>query len=109
MRIKRALRERDAIALTIRAKRNYFETSEKPLYAQASCSDIVECEDFIDRMAASRTVFSKPDMLAVFELVRGKFCELLADGRYVKIPLGAALPVAKGNMGVPRPKPSGLA
>jgi hypothetical protein len=77
--------------------RNHLGTSEKPYYALASWSEVVDSEAFIDRMAAGRTTLSKTDIVAVFQLAREELARLLADGCYVKTPLGAALPVAKGS------------
>lgn len=85
------------MSLTIRTMRNHLGTSEKPYYALASWSEVVDSEAFIDRMAAGRTTLSKTDILAVFQLAREELARLLADGCYVKTPLGAALPVAKGS------------
>lgn len=85
------------MSLTIRAMRNHLGTSEKPYYALASWSEVVESEAFIDRMAAGRTTISKTDILAVFQLAREELARLLAEGCYVKTPLGAALPVAQGS------------
>lgn len=84
------------MALTIRTMRNHLGTSDKPYYALASVSELVECEAFIDRMASGRTTISKTDIIAVFQLAREELGRLLAEGCYVKTPLGAALPVAKG-------------
>ncbi len=85
------------MALTIRAMRNNLGTSESPYYALASWSDVVESEDFIDRMAKGRTTLSKTDIVAVFQLAREELVRLLAEGCYVKTPLGAALPIASGR------------
>lgn len=86
------------MALTIRTMRNHLGTSDKPYYALASASEMVECEAFIDRMASGRTTLSKTDIVAVFQLAREELGRLLADGCYVKTPLGAALPVARGAL-----------
>jgi len=83
--------------LTIRAMRNHLGTSEYPYYALASWYDFIDSDAFIDRMAAGRTTLSKTDIVAVFQLAREELTRLLADGYYVKTPLGAALPVAKGS------------
>ena len=48
-------------------------------------------------MAAGRTTLTKTDIIAVFQLAREELARLLAEGCYVKTPLGAALPVAKGR------------
>jgi hypothetical protein len=89
------------MALTIRAMRNNLGTSDSPYYALATWSEVVENETFIDRMAAGRTTLSKTDILAVFQLAREELGRLLAEGCYVKTPLGAALPVAKGRLDSP--------
>jgi hypothetical protein len=83
--------------LTIRAMRNHLGTSEYPYYALASWYEFIDSEAFIDRMAVGRTTLSKTDIIAVFQLAREELARLLADGCYVKTPLGAALPVAKGS------------
>jgi len=85
------------MALTIRAMKNNLGTSENPYYALASWSGIVESDDFLNRMAQARTTLSKTDILAVFQLAREELVRLLAEGNYVKTPLGAALPVASGS------------
>jgi hypothetical protein len=77
--------------------RNNLGTSESPYYAFAAWSETVGSEGFIDRMAAGRTTLSKTDIIAVFQLAREELGRLLAEGRYVCTPLGAALPVAKGK------------
>jgi hypothetical protein len=84
------------VSLTIRAMRNHLGTSDKPFYALASVSEIIQSETFIDRMASSGTSVSKPDIIAVFQLAREELGRLLAEGCFVKTPLGVALPVAKG-------------
>jgi hypothetical protein len=89
------------MSLTIRAMRNHLGTSEKPFYALASWSGVVDSDAFIDRMAAGRTTLSKTDIIAVFQLAREELGRLLADGCYVKTPLGAALPVVKGGFFFP--------
>jgi hypothetical protein len=89
------------MALTIRAMRNNLGTSESPYYALASWSELVDCDAFINRMAAGRTTLSKTDILAVFQLAREELGRLLADGCYVKTPLGSAIPIAKGRLASP--------
>jgi hypothetical protein len=81
--------------------KNNLGTSDDQFYALASWSELVESEAFIDRMAAGRTTLSKTDIVAVFQLAREELCRLLAEGCYVKTPLGAALPVAKGRFRSP--------
>ncbi len=85
------------MSLTIRAMRNHLGTSEYPYYALASWYEFIDSDAFMDRMAAGRTTLSKTDIIAVFQLAREELARLLADGCYVKTPLGAALPVAKGS------------
>ncbi|MGO8693597.1 MAG: DNA-binding domain-containing protein [Rectinemataceae bacterium] len=85
------------MAVTIRAMRNNLGTSESPYYALASWSRVVESQAFMDRMAAGRTTLSMTDIIAVFQLAREELGRLLAEGCYVKTPLGAALPVARGR------------
>ena len=85
------------MSLTIRAMRNHLGTSEYPYYALASWYEFIDSDAFVDRMAAGRTTLSKTDIVAVFQLAREELARLLADGYYVKTPLGAALPVAKGS------------
>jgi len=85
------------MALSIRAMRNNLGTSTSPYYALASWSSVVDSEAFMDRMAAARTTISKTDILAVFQLAREELGRLLAEGCYVKTPLGAALPMARGK------------
>ena len=85
------------MSLTIRAMRNHLGTSEYPYYALASWYEFINSDAFMDRMAAGRTTLSKTDIIAVFQLAREELARLLADGCYVKTPLGAALPVAKGS------------
>jgi len=96
------------MALRIRAIRNNLRSGPNPWYALASWSDTIESEAFIDRMAAGRTTLSKTDILAVCQLAREELTKLLAEGCYVKTPLGAALPVATGALSSPdepfRPK-----
>jgi len=84
------------MALRIRAIPNNLKSGGKPYFAYASTSDLVESEEFIDRMAAGRTTLSKTDILAVFQLAREELSGLLAEGCYVKTPLGSAYPVARG-------------
>lgn len=89
------------MALRIRAIPNNLKTGDKPYFAYASSSDLIESEEFIDRMAAGRTTLSKTDILAVFQLAREELSCLLADGCYVKTPLGSAYPVARGAFASP--------
>jgi len=86
------------MALTIRAMRNNLGKGSSPYYALASWSGIVEPEDFIDRMAAMPTTLSKTDIVAVFQLAREELSGLLAEGYYVKTPLGSAIPRASGKL-----------
>ncbi|HUX42420.1 MAG TPA: DNA-binding domain-containing protein [Rectinemataceae bacterium] len=99
------------MALRIRAIRNNLRSGPNPWYALASWSDTIESEAFIDRMAAGRTTLSKTDILAVCQLAREELTKMLAEGCYVKTPLGAALPVATGVLTSPdepfRPKAPG--
>ena len=89
------------MALTIRAIRNNLGSGARPWYALASWSELIESDAFIDRMAAGRTTLSKTDILAVFQLAGEELTKLLAEGCYVKTPLGAALPVATGALSAP--------
>ncbi|MGA2548345.1 MAG: DNA-binding domain-containing protein [Rectinemataceae bacterium] len=89
------------MALKIRAVRNNLGTSESPYYALAAWSELIETEDFIDRMAAGRTTLSKTDIVAVFQLAREELTHLLAEGCYVKTPLGSAIPRATGKLDSP--------
>jgi hypothetical protein len=99
------------MALRIRAARNNLATSESPYYALAIWSEVVDCDKFIDRMAAGRTSFSKTDIVGVFQLAREELARLLAEGCYVNTPLGAAMPRASGKLDSPsgrfRPKSEG--
>ena len=85
------------MALSIQAVRNTFGTSDRPYYAQASWTQSIDCERFIDRMAHARTTLSKTDIVAVFQLAREELASLLAEGYYVATPLGAAIPRASGT------------
>jgi hypothetical protein len=69
-----------------------------PPCALASWSCLVEGDGFIERMAAGRTTLSKTDIIAVFQLAREELTRPLAEGCYVKTPLGSALPGATGKM-----------
>jgi hypothetical protein len=89
------------MALKIRAMKSNLGTSKRAWFAQASWSRLVDSEAFINRMAAARTTISKTEILAVFQLAREELCSLLAEGCYVKTPLGAVLPVAGGSFGSP--------
>ena len=85
------------MALTIRAARNTFGTSDRPYYARASWGTAVDTERFIDRMAEGRTTLSKTDILAVFQLEREELATLLSEGCSVRTPLGTAMPRASGT------------
>jgi hypothetical protein len=87
-----------SMALAIRAMRNNLGKGASPYYALASWSGLVESEDFIDRMAATPTTLSKTDIVAVFQLAREELSSLLAEGYYVKTPLGSAIPRASGKL-----------
>jgi hypothetical protein len=89
------------MSLKIRAARNNLGTSESAFYAFASWSTVVESDDFIDHMASGRTTLSKTDIIAVFQLAREELVRLLADGCYVKTPLGSAIPRASGKLDSP--------
>jgi hypothetical protein len=89
------------MALLIRAARNNLTTSESPYYALASWPEVIDCDKFIDRMAAGRTSFSKADIVGVFQLAREELARLLAEGCYVNTPFGAAVPMASGKLESP--------
>jgi hypothetical protein len=89
------------MALRIRAARNNLGTSESAFYALAAWSEVVESDDFIERMALGRTTLSKSDIMAVFQLAREELARLLAEGCYVKTPLGSAIPRASGKLKSP--------
>jgi hypothetical protein len=93
--------EEGAMPLRIRATRNNLGTSDSPYYALASWSEIIESDEFIARMASGRTTLSKTDIIAVFQLAREELGRLLAEGCYVKTPLGSAIPRASGKFGSP--------
>lgn len=89
------------MALSVRAARNNLGTSDSRYYALASWSEVVDCDRFVERMAAGRTTFSKAEILGVFQLAREELISLLADGCCVKTPFGTATPRASGTFSTP--------
>jgi hypothetical protein len=87
--------------LTIIPLKNHLSTSSNPYYVHAEWSDRVEYQTLVDIMAAGRTTLTKPDITGCLQLFVEELMKLVADGKYVKTPIGAFCLGASGKLDSP--------
>lgn len=89
------------MALTISARKNTLTGQSRAWRFHTSHEAIVSCEDLIDLMAGSRTTLSKPDLVASMALLTETIAALVAEGKFVKTPLGDFYLCAVGTIDKP--------
>jgi hypothetical protein len=85
------------MALSVTALKNHLSNCTKPYLVHTEWSEIVEFEKLVELMAASHTTLAKPDIKACAELFMEQAVKLLAEGKYVKTPIGALYLCASGK------------
>jgi len=86
------------MSLSVVALKNHLATSQSPYYVRTSWADTVEYPELVDLMAKGRTTLTKPDIAGCLELLTEEVTKLVADGKYVKMPLGAFYLCASGTL-----------
>jgi hypothetical protein len=89
------------MSLSVVALKNHLATCENPYYAHTEWSATVEYEKLVDIMATGRTTLTKPDIRGCIELLVEEIVKLVADGKYVKTPLGSFYLCASGKFDSP--------
>lgn len=84
--------------LSIYAIVNSLRTCLHPYLIRSSTSDTVELSELINTMAQGRTTLSKPDISGCLQLFVEELVKLVADGKYVKTPVGAFYLAASGKL-----------
>jgi hypothetical protein len=75
--------------LKISTSKNHLGTSEKPFTVRTESSGRVEFEELVSIMAEGRTTITAPDIAGTLMLLKEELAKLVADGRYVKTPIGS--------------------
>jgi hypothetical protein len=76
------------MALTIGARVNTLVGGKKSVRFHTRHQGIIDYDELITIMSAARTTVSKPDLVAVVTLLTETISNLVADGNFVKTPLG---------------------
>ena len=84
--------------LSISALRNHLASCEKPFYVHSSNAGTIEYEDLLDRLADGRTTITRPDAMAVIQLLMMEMEKALSFGHVVKLPFGSFYLVASGTL-----------
>ncbi|HUX39960.1 MAG TPA: DUF4469 domain-containing protein [Rectinemataceae bacterium] len=82
----------------ISARANNLTGARRPWRFHTRHDGIVEFEQLVELMARARTTLSKPDILAVVTLYSEIVTSLVADGKFVKTPLGDYYLTAVGGV-----------
>jgi hypothetical protein len=86
------------MSLTVIPRKNHLKTIDDPFIVRSCCSGTVEVDELIDIMAKGRTTLSKPDIAGCLKLLEEELSRLLADGKYVKTPMGSFYLSAAGKL-----------
>lgn len=76
------------MSLTVGARRNTLVGGAKAVRFHTRHRSIVDYTRLVDIMADARTTLSKPDLVAAVALLTETISSLVADGEFVKTPLG---------------------
>lgn len=90
---------RVGMALTVGIRENTLSGTKKAWRFHTSHDEIVEFDELLRIMARSRTTRSAPDLGAAFTLISETIERLVADGKFVKTPLGDYYVTATGSAG----------
>lgn len=85
------------MALTVGIRKNTLSGTKKAWRFHTSHDEIVEFEELLRIMAQSRTTLSAPDLGAAFALISETVERLVAEGKFVKTPLGDYYVTATGS------------
>jgi hypothetical protein len=77
---------------------NYLKTCVQPYLVRSTTSDTVEPGELVDIMASGRTTLTKPDITGCLQLFTEELIKLVADGKYVKTPIGSFYLSASGRL-----------
>jgi hypothetical protein len=74
--------------LTVSVRKNTLVGRNRNYRFHSSCEARVGCDELMNIMSRSRTTLSKPDIIACMKLLTETISALVADGNFVKTPLG---------------------
>lgn len=77
------------MALTVGARKNTLAGKTKEFRFHASCSGSVETDEFIDMLSKSSSALSRDEIKEALALIARTLASLVADGNYVRTPIGA--------------------
>jgi hypothetical protein len=86
------------MSLTVVPAKNYLPTRTTPYIVRTTWADTVEYSELVDIMAKGRTTLTKPDITGCIELLLEEIAKLVADGKYVKTPIGSFYLCASGKL-----------
>ena len=89
------------MALVVAALKNHLSNCESPYIVHTSWSDTIDTEELVSIMANGRTTLTKPDITGCLTLLTEEIVKLLADGKYVRTPLGSFYLCASGKLDAP--------
>ena len=89
------------MALSVTPLKNHLATCATAYLVHSSCSDTVEYSELVNIMAKGRTTLTKPDIAGCIQLFLEEIEKLVADGKFVKTPLGSFYLCASGKMETP--------
>ena len=81
----------------ITTSKNYLGKGDKPFFVRTESSGRVEFEELVRIMAKGRTTITAPDIAGTLMLFQEELAKLVADGRYVKTPIGSFHATACGS------------
>ncbi len=85
------------MSLKISSYENHLGKSDKPYFAHTEHSGQVEPDKFVEIMAAGRTSLSATDLTGAMVLLKEELAKLVADGKFVKTPIGSFYLSAHGK------------
>ena len=86
------------MSLVVVSQKNHLPTSANSFFVHTAWSDTIEYDSLVDIMASGRTTLTKPDIAGCLELLTEEVMKLVADGKYVKFPLGSFYLCAAGKL-----------
>jgi hypothetical protein len=89
------------MSLMVVPLKNHLASCPSPYIIRTNWSDSVKYTELVDIMASGRTTLTKPDISGCLELFVEEIAKLVADGKYVKTPLGAFYLCASGKFDAP--------
>jgi hypothetical protein len=83
--------------IKVTTAKNYLGKGPNPYFAKSESSGCVEFDELVDIMANGRTTLTAPDIAGTLILLKEELIKLMADGKYVKTPIGAFHATACGS------------